>query len=93
MIESYQAITNYEQCHNEQPDWSNTMVKDYQSKFEDITLLINLINNGDLSPLSGTGSPEGVETANYSLTYFDLAGPNVQYFNPTFGESTGWVIV
>ena len=93
MIVSAQTITDYGECGDEHPEWSDNAIEDYQQKFDDIQLLIGLLNDGELSPLSGTGSPEGVETANYSLTYFDLAGPNVQYFNPTFGDLTGWVIV
>jgi len=93
MIESLQTISDYGTCKDEHPEWSDNAKEDYQQKHDDIQLLIDLLNDGELSPQSGTGSPEGVVTANYSLTYFDLAGPNVQYFNPTFGEDTGWVIV
>ena len=38
---------------------------------------------------SGTGSPEGVITANRSKQYIDEAGQTL-YFNPTLGAKVGW---
>lgn len=90
MIESLQTITDYGECGDEHPQWSDNAKEDYQQKFEDIQLLIDLLNDGELSPQFGVGSPEGVVTANYSLIYIDTAVPT-EYFNETFGATTGWV--
>jgi len=54
--------------------------------------LIGSISDGDYSPIIGTGSPEGVVTANYSLIYIDSVLPT-QYYNPVFGASTGWIVL
>ena len=93
MIDTRQTIYTYGECSDENPQFSENMIEDYMGKKEDIDTLINLLNNGDLSPQSGTGSPEGVVQANYSLLYIDTSGPNVLYFNDTFGATTGWVSV
>ena len=90
MIDSLQTITDDGECRSEHPKWSDNAIEDYMSKFRDIETLFNLVNNGDLSPQFGTGSPEGVVTANYSLKYIDTAVPT-EYFNETFGADTGWV--
>ena len=54
--------------------------------------LIGLIEDGEFSPLSGSGSPEGVYAANYSGLYIDISAPAL-YYNGTNGASTGWVIL
>ena len=48
------------------------------------------INDGRYSPQFGTGSPEGVVTANRNQTYFDTSVP-AMWVNPAIGASTGWV--
>ena len=64
--------------------------RDYQNLLNGYNVLLNAVNEGDFSPLSGPGSPEGVYTANYSLLYVDTVGAAL-YYNPTYGAKTGWV--
>lgn len=90
MIESLQTITDYGECGDEHPQWSENAIEDYQAKYEDTQELIRIINDGELSPQFGSGSPEGVVTANYSLKYIDTDIPT-EYYNETFGSDTGWV--
>jgi len=90
VITSLQTISDYGECADEHPKWSDNAKEDYQQKYDDIQLLFALLNNGDLSPQFGSGSPEGVVTANYSLKYIDTDVPT-EYFNETFGADTGWV--
>lgn len=54
--------------------------------------LISMVSGGDFSPLSGSGSPEGVVAANYSQLYIDTVAPAI-YYNPTLGAETGWVLL
>ncbi len=92
MILSLQTILDFQTCVDEHQDWTQNAIEDYQGKGQDINTVVSLINNGGLSPLSGEGSPEGVIEANYSLTYIDTLVP-ASYFNPEFGEITGWVLL
>lgn len=51
--------------------------------------VIDIIN--DIAPQFGTGSPEGVVTANYSQQYYDTSvSPVIMYVNQTIGANTGW---
>lgn len=97
MINTLQTIINHSEIQSEQSQWSENMIEDYQGKFEDIQQLIEesntvdtLLTNSDFSPKSGTGSPEGLVTANLSLQYVDTAVPTL-FFNPVFGANTGWI--
>lgn len=90
MIDTRQTIESWGECKAAQPQWEDNFIEDYMGKKLDIQNLINLLNGGDLSPQFGTGSPEGVVTANYSLKYIDTSGPT-EYYNETFGSDTGWV--
>lgn len=90
MIDSNQTIKDWADCSNEHPKWSENATEDYMATKEDLLTIQDLINNGDLSPQFGTGSPEGVVTANYSLKYIDTAVPT-EYYNTVFGSDTGWV--
>ena len=54
---------------------------------------ISDINDGRYSPQFGTGSPEGVVTANRNQTYYDLSGTPQHWVNPIIGANTGWVQV
>jgi len=92
-IKSSQTINDWGSCSSEQPKWSGNFVDDYMGTKLDVTELLNALNNGFLSPQSGSGSPEGVIVSNYSLLYIDTAGSNQMYFNPVFGQKTGWVTV
>jgi len=93
MIKTLQTINDYQAAFNAHSKWSEDAIQDYQGLKGDINKILNAINNGDLSPQSGSGSPEGTVFANYSLLYIDLtAAPDpVIFFNPTFNEKTGWV--
>lgn len=64
---------------------------DYDNLVNGVSVIISAINSGEFSPLSGVGSPEGVEVANYSLMYVDTA-TNEVYFNSTLGADTGWAV-
>ncbi len=52
-----------------------------------------LVDSGTYEPQFGTGSPEGVVTANLNRTYYDLTGVPELWVNPTAGSNTGWVQV
>lgn len=67
------------------PGITETGADDYLAKTTDILKLIN-----ETAPSSGTGSPEGVVSANLSQLYIDTAVPQ-QYWNPNYGAKTGWV--
>lgn len=97
MIKSRQTIESYSDCKASHSRWNDNAIEDYQALKEDIQSLIEFSNNleqsignGDFSPQFGTGNPNGVVTANYSLKYIDTSVPT-EYYNPTFGSDTGWV--
>jgi len=90
-IKTLQTIIDFQTCAAEHPKWSQNAIEDYQGKAQDIDTVVELINNGDLSPLSGSGSPEGVVTANYSLMYVDTDAVATLFFNPVFEANTGWI--
>jgi len=90
MIKNNQTILDSVDCLSEHPSWSEVAVDDYAAISEGVTKFIDLVNNGDLSPQFGTGSPEGVVSANYSLKYIDTVVPT-EYYNTDFGSNTGWV--
>lgn len=48
------------------------------------------INDGRYQPQYGSGSPEGVVTANLNGSYYDLSVPS-HWQNSTSGSDTGWV--
>tara|TARA_R110002033_G_C3897243_1_gene239762 strand:- start:467 stop:769 length:303 start_codon:yes stop_codon:yes gene_type:complete len=64
--------------------------RDHQNLLSSVTALLGLINDGEFSPLSGSGSPEGAVAANYSLLYVDTDTSQL-YYNPVHGEATGWI--
>ena len=64
--------------------------RDYQNLVNAVTAMLTAINDGEFSPLSGMGSPEGAITANYSLFYVDTSASQL-YYNPTYGVDTGWI--
>lgn len=55
--------------------------------------LVNHVNNN--SKLSGSGSPEGVISADIGILYWDTAGTagNILYIKKTGSGSTGWILV
>ncbi len=52
-----------------------------------------IVDSQTYEPQFGTGSPEGVVTANLNRTYYDLTGVPELWVNPTAGSNTGWVQV
>lgn len=64
--------------------------RDYQNLVNAVTALLVAVNGGEFSPLSGSGDPNGVVIANYSLLYIDT-DINQLYYNPAYGENTGWI--
>jgi hypothetical protein len=64
--------------------------RDYQNLVNAVTALLVAVNGGEFSPLSGSGDPNGVTSANYSLLYIDT-DINQLYYNPAYGENTGWI--
>jgi hypothetical protein len=90
MINSNQTIEDWGDCSSEHLRWSDNAVEDYMAIKGDVRNLQDLINDGELSPIFGTGSPEGAVKANYSLKYIDTDVPT-EYYNPVFGADTGWV--
>lgn len=64
--------------------------RDYQNLVNAVTAMLTAINGGEFSPLSGSGDPNGVATANYSLLYIDT-DVNQLHYNPTYGADTGWI--
>lgn len=90
MIKSRQVIESYFDCKSNHPNWSEMAIEDYQALKDDIFTFISLVNNGELSPQFGTGSPEGLIVSNYSLKYIDTSIPT-EYYNPVYGSKTGWI--
>lgn len=64
--------------------------RDHQNLVSALTAILTAVNSGEFSPIVDTGSPEGVASANYSLLYIDSAVPQL-YYNPNYGEDTGWI--
>lgn len=64
--------------------------RDYQNLINAVSTLLVAVNGGEFSPIVGTGSPEGVTAANYSLLYIDTDTAQL-YYNPTYGADTGWI--
>ncbi len=64
--------------------------RDYQNLVNAVSALLVAVNEGEFSPLSGTGDPNGVVAANYSLLYIDT-DVNQLHYNPNYGEATGWI--
>lgn len=90
MIDSDQTITSHGELRLSTKGWNEQLIEDYQGKFSDIIRLLALVNNGELSPILGTGNPNGVVTSNYSLKYIDTAVPT-EYYNTAIGLDTGWI--
>lgn len=66
--------------------------RDHQNLVNAVTAVLTAINEGEFSPQDGSGSPEGIVTANYSLQYVDT-DTNTLYYNPTYGADTGWITI
>lgn len=65
--------------------------RDYENLLQSTVALLGAVNDGEFSPQFGSGSPEGVVTANYSLFYVDTSTNRI-YYNTTVGAQTGWTI-
>lgn len=90
MIRTQQTIQDYQDAKTNHPKWSENAIEDYQGLKSDVDRMLRAINDGALSPQSGSGSPEGIIYANYSLKYIDTDVPT-EYFNPTFNAQIGWI--
>ena len=64
--------------------------RDYQNLVNAVTAILVAVNGGEFSPISGSGNPNGVTAANYSLLYIDT-DVNQLYYNPDYGVDTGWI--
>lgn len=64
--------------------------RDYQNLVNAVTALLTAINSGEFSPIEGSGDPNGVAVANYSLLYIDT-DVNQLHYNPTYGADAGWI--
>lgn len=61
---------------------------------ESVARLNEVIDAVNDSPQFGSGSPEGVVTANASRQYYDESvAPVIMYINKTIGANTGWLEV
>jgi len=72
---------------------SEDAVEDFMALKSDVFAVLELLNaeTSTFTPQFGSGSPEGVVTANFNRTYFDTNPVNaVQYINETVGNDTGW---
>lgn len=71
-------------------------LNDYMAIKAKLTETIAVLNQvadyiNDSAPQFGTGSPEGVVTANNSQVYYDESvAPVIMYVNQTIGADTGW---
>ena len=63
------------------------MYQRFMNWTQDITNAVNFNTTAE-----GTGSPEGVLTANPNKFYRDMAGPNL-YWKSTGTGNTGWLLV
>ncbi len=91
MIKTLQTIEDFQSAKETHPGWSENAIEDYQGLKLDVDRLLAAVNDGRLSPQTGTVTPEGTVFANYSGFYIDTADSNKLYFNPTFNAQTGWV--
>ena len=96
-----QVLRSYSEIAQALPSAKEQFVEDYDAVKEDLTIaqesIQTLINTlAGFSPLSGTGSPEGVTTSNSSQIYFDTTLDPVSvtmWFNSVVDTNTGWVQV
>jgi hypothetical protein len=89
-----QTLRSYSDIAASLPKATNKFVADYSAMKDDILKALKGVDS--LSPQFGTGSPEGVVTANLSQTYYDTTNSptNVtMYINENVGSNTGWVVV
>lgn len=100
-IQSRQVVKEYKEANDSISFKSELGLEDYMGLKDDVNRIITALSElsesvSSLSPLSGTGSPEGVVTSNLSQVYYDLtnAPTNVtMYFNENVGVDTGWLQV
>ena len=90
MINSNQTIIDWADCIDKHQKWTESAIEDYMALKDDVREIIDIINNGSMSPIVGTGNPNGVIVSNYSLKYIDSSIP-AEYYNPAFGVNTGWI--
>ena len=95
-IESRQIAIEYSDIRALYNLKDDNAIEDMAAIKADIGQLISLVNNGQLSPLSGTGSPEGAIESNISQTYIDTTNSPTSvsmYYNPEINTNTGWIPV
>lgn len=97
-IETRQTVTEYSDAREVYGFNKDNTIEDFMAMKSDIANMINLLNDtaSTFTPQFGTGSPEGVITANYNRTYYDdtLSPVSVtQWVNSVVGANTGWVVV
>ncbi|MHC4648674.1 MAG: hypothetical protein ACYTBJ_24725 [Planctomycetota bacterium] len=70
-------------------DTNNRPTQRTAEYIEEMTKRVNLN-----TPIVGTGSPEGVVTANPTQKYMDTAGTagNISYIKQSGTGSTGWIL-
>ena len=64
------------------------LVEYLRNLLQDIVTVAAAVDNNQ--PQFGSGSPEGVVTANLNRTYYDTSIPEM-WVNETVGANTGWV--
>ena len=71
-------------------DDNRKMQQQFRGWTQEITAAIN-----ELQALTGTGSPEGVVTANPTRLYMDTSGTAgaILYIKRTGTDNTGWILV
>lgn len=92
-ITSRQIVIEYDDVRQTYSFKSENAVEDFMALKSDVFETLELLNaeTSTFTPQFGSGSPEGVVTANFNRTYFDTDAANaVQYINETVGLSTGW---
>jgi len=88
MINSKQTIYSYNEVDEFFPFG---IARDYMGLKQDLNDILRIINNNELSPQFGSGSPEGVVASNLNKTYFDTSGTDaVMYINESTNSKTGW---
>lgn len=90
MIDSQQSVLQYSDIESYYKFNSEHTIDDFLAMKRDLLEVVQLINSGEFTPLSGAGSPEGLITSNSSKQYVDTSVPTL-YFNDTIGVNTGWV--
>lgn len=93
-VDSRQIFLEYSDIRAGYNLTNDNSIEDMAALKADVFAIIELINNGEFTPLNGVGSPEGVTTSNSSKLYIDTTNSPVSvtmYYNSTINSDTGWV--